>query len=251
MIKTNTYRKYSRTISDLAWKILDIIYPPFCCGCGSVGSEICQDCFALIHVINRTNLCIICGDQTDNLPYCTNCSEKHPEFNELRSWGEYANVLKEAIHRLKYDRGFGVINYFIQPMCDLIRDWNILFDFITPVPLSSSREKQRGYNQSALMAKPISVNLSKPYFPKAIKRIRNTVSQINLNAIQRKNNLKNAFFADHEICRNKSILLLDDITTTGTTINECAKALKQAGAKSVYCITLARTFSFNNSEESF
>lgn len=137
------------------------------------------------------------------------------------------------------------MEHFIQPLCDLLIKWNISFESIAPVPLNPARHRFRGYNQSALIAKPISQSFSKSYIPDSLKRIKNTRSQVGLNADQRKKNMVGAFLADTAKCKGNSILLIDDIATTGTTLNECAKSLKQAGAVKVYCLTLARAFSKN------
>jgi len=112
---------------------------------------------------------------------------------------------------------------------------------IVPIPLGEKREIVRGYNQSVLIAKPISEYFNIPMYEHALIRSRDTKSQVGLNYEERKKNMKNAFRADKSICNNKSILLIDDIVTTFSTLNESAKALKLAGAQKVFCFTVART----------
>ncbi|HVP21330.1 MAG TPA: ComF family protein [Anaerolineaceae bacterium] len=117
--------------------------------------------------------------------------------------------------------------------------WKI--ELILPVPLSGLRLQERGYNQAAMLAKPLSLATGIPYKPKAIARIRNTRAQVGLKASERLENVKDAFLANPDIARGKRILLVDDVTTTGATISACASALKNAGAQSIYGLTLARS----------
>jgi ComF family protein len=98
----------------------------------------------------------------------------------------------------------------------------------------------RGYNQTALFAKPVARELGIQYLPEAVTRVRETVSQVGLSAHERKTNISDAFQADKILVDGLIILLMDDITTTGATINECSKSLKLAGAASVFCFTLAK-----------
>ncbi len=232
-------------ILKLKWQILDFLYPPFCCSCGRIGYEICPTCFAKIEETCEIQVCHICGDLTQRPSPCTKCEKDIPEYKQMRSWGVYSGVLREAIHRLKYERGLGIINTLLEPIIIFLQTWKINPELIMAVPLSPRRLRSRGYNQSEIIAKPIAENLGINYSSKGISRIRDTQSQVGLTAKQRKKNLLNAFHADGAICNKKIVLLVDDIATTGTTFNEGAKALKQAGAKEVFCFTLARAFGFS------
>jgi len=228
------------SLSKLKWKILDVFYPPFCCACGCVGYELCPDCTAKIVLTSSLFFCQICEDQIDQPGICSECSKNPPYFSQLRSWGVYSGVLKEAIRKFKFHRGLGIVNCLIDPVVNFIRSWGIHPELILPVPLSVRRFRDRGYNQSELIAKPIADILNIRYSTACIQRIRDTHSQVGLNAEERKNNIANAFVADKEICGGRIILLVDDIATTGATLNECAAALKKAGAADVFCFTLAR-----------
>jgi ComF family protein len=108
------------------------------------------------------------------------------------------------------------------------------------VPLSKERYQQRGYNQAGLLARPVALALNIPYQPKALERWRDTVSQVGLSADQRMDNVVGAFKASQGLVKDRSILVIDDVTTTGATINSCAQALLQAGASEVFALTLAR-----------
>jgi len=228
------------SLSKIKWKILDIFYPPFCCACGRIGYEICPDCTAKIVSTSDFILCRICGDQISQRGVCSECQIKKPAFSQLRSYGIYTGVLKEAIHKLKFGRGMGIMTNLLDPILNFIRAWRIHPDLVVPVPLSVPRFRERGYNQSDLIAKPIADSLNIRYSTSCIRRIRDTHTQVGLNAEKRKKNIANAFVADIEICGGKVILLVDDIATTGATLNECAVALNKAGAAEVFCFSVAR-----------
>ena len=109
-----------------------------------------------------------------------------------------------------------------------------------PVPLGNKREKQRGYNQAALIAKPLASSLQLPYNPQILSRTRETISQVELSLKERQQNVNDAFQANRQQIQEKNILVIDDVTTSGSTLNACAKALIANGAKAVYGLTVAR-----------
>jgi len=223
------------------WRIIDLIYPPFCCNCGKIGYEICPKCFSRIEIISNKNICLVCGGRIKTGIKCNNCMKLNPAFDQARSWGLYVGVLKQVVQKIKYKRGFGIIEYLVTPIIQFIYNWGISVDMIIPIPLGNKRKIERGYNQSALIAKPISEYFNIPMYEQALIRTRDTKSQVGLNYEERRINMKNAFHADGSTCNKKSILLIDDIATTCSTLNESAKALKLAGAQKVYCFTVART----------
>jgi len=250
MLYLKDLKKAEVTISKLKWKALDLLFPPFCCACGIIGYEICPACISNIERTSNYLVCDICGDLTIKGGICKECKNNRPVFAQLRSWGVYSGALKAAIHKLKFGRGLGIINNLINPITQFLSNWSINPNLILPVPLSSRRIRNRGYNQAELIAKPIASILGIDYFSKALYRILDTHSQVGLNAEERKKNLAGAFRADGAICSGKDILLIDDIATTGSTLNECAIALKAAGAGEVYCFTVARAISSTHLIES-
>ena len=118
-------------------------------------------------------------------------------------------------------------------------NWN--FNLIIPVPLAKERKKERGYNQAAILARLIALNMKKGFNSVGLRRIRHTISQTRLSADERRKNVENAFIASSEIIWDKSILLIDDLATTCATLESCTQTLYEAGAKYVYSFTLART----------
>ena len=117
-------------------------------------------------------------------------------------------------------------------------DWTV--DLVVPVPLSNKRYKERGYNQIALVAHPFSLQMGLVYSSRILFRKEHTLSQVGLSAIERKKNVEGAFWADANRITGKSILLMDDVATTGSTLAAAAAALVDAGASRVYALTLAR-----------
>jgi len=122
-------------------------------------------------------------------------------------------------------------------VCELA--WPI--DLVVPVPLGKLRLRQRGYNQVHFLARPIALQLGKRFVPNALLKIRDTASQVGLTKRERKKNIAEAFAASAKHVQNQSVLLVDDVTTSGATMEACTRALIQAGSKEVYCLTLARS----------
>ena len=116
--------------------------------------------------------------------------------------------------------------------------WKV--DLVTAVPLSTARMRERGYNQAAMLAFPLALSLGTPYRPGCLKRVRETLTQVGLTRTERRDNVSGAFRAAPVLVKGKCILVVDDVTTTGSTISACAEALLEGGASEVYVVTLAR-----------
>ncbi len=232
-----TYAQSSKNL----WAVLDWIFPPFCCNCQKIGYEICPQCWESIDRLTPERSCIICGKTITRRRICSECRSQPPNFDQVKSCALYQGAAKNIVTGIKYQRRLGLLPILIPALVESIQSWKINFDFIIPVPLGKQRLRERGYNQADLIAQPIAKILNKPYQPLALCRVRETRSQVGLDAGERRENLSGAFEADPGICRNRSILLLDDISTTGATLDSCAAALKHAGAEKVFCFTAART----------
>jgi ComF family protein len=141
---------------------------------------------------------------------------------------------------LKYKGDIGLSETFTTKLVELLveLDWKV--DMVTAVPLSRQRLKQRGYNQAGLLGWPLAKALRVSYASQAIVRTRNTDTQVGLSIRERKENVNGAFGADPHIVRGKNVLIIDDVLTTGATMQACARAFLEAGAISVYGLTLAR-----------
>jgi len=232
--KPPVYRLY-----QFVWNTIDWIYPPQCAGCDEKGYRWCPEC------ANRTKqllyqLCSICGEPHSPKGRCQECSEVAPKFDQARSWSELKGPLRNAILRLKYQRDYGLGDILVSPLVEMVGDMGWRIDMVVPVPLGEKRQSKRGYNQAAALAKPLSWSLGLPYKPNALRRIRETDTQVGLSKIERQRNVFGAFDADEEIVAGERILIVDDVMTTGATLEACAHTLKHANAKIVYGLTLTR-----------
>jgi ComF family protein len=150
------------------------------------------------------------------------------------------NPIRPAIHLLKYRDHKAVASALAKILADSYRDYQLQADVIVPVPLHASRYKERGYNQSDLLVKELSGELDLPTDTVTLQRIRVTESQMTLGISERHQNVKEAFACQNDSLVGKRVLLVDDVCTTGSTLDACAVALKASGVASVWGLTLAR-----------
>jgi len=141
---------------------------------------------------------------------------------------------------MKYRRNIGFGEAIAMQMADFVRSLKWPVDVLIPVPLGKKRLKERGYNQVALAARPLAYQLGLRYEPDSLRKTRETRSQVGLTISQRSENVQDAYQADSRVVKGKSILIMDDVATTGSTISACTAALLTAGAKEVYVLTIAR-----------
>jgi len=158
----------------------------------------------------------------------------------IRSWAVFEGPVRKALHRVKYSRDLALAETLAREMFHVTQDQGWDLDLIVPVPLSKKRLRERGFNQAVLLARPLAWRMSIPSNSKALRRIRDTLSQVGLNVEQRRDNVSEAFVASSKQVAGKNILLVDDVATSGSTLNACANALWNAQAKNVYGLTLTR-----------
>jgi len=234
------YHSSSYQIYRFFWEAVDFVYPPSCAGCEKPGELFCRDCKTKVNSLHLP-ICEICGYPILNNGVCPDCQNETPPYAALRSWAEYTGPLRKALHRLKYKNDLGLGMFFSLPLIQIIYAEKWDFDFVIPIPISKSHRKTRGYNQAALIAKPISLALGRPMFQSSVARVKETQSQIDLSRAERFKNLQSAFSPNSAKLLNKKVLLVDDIVTTGATMISCAQTLREAGCSQVYCISVART----------
>lgn len=210
-----------------------------------------------------TIICVCCKERfhpyhisisSQNIGICSECIKKFeavPLFNPIEGVGKvsyyisgyyYNEQLKQLIHRYKFGSEYALSDLFSKMLYDRIKDISELynFDFITSVPISRKRLLTRGFNQAELIARKVSEMLDIPYV-NCIHKCRHTVAQSILKKRKRADNIRGAFLADYERVSEKKILLVDDIITTGSTMNECAVELFSKNAEFVAGISLAIT----------
>lgn len=221
------------------WQALDVLFPPTCPGCQQIGVRWCETCQGQIQRVTAP-LCPRCGEPQTAVQTCQKCLQQVPAFEQLRSFAFFEGPLREAMHQLKYQNNVGVGEALSKHLIALYNELEWEIDLVSAVPLSKARLQERGYNQSGLLAKPFAYAIQKLYQPNAIQRMRETRSQVGLSIQERHTNVQDAFWGNTQLVKGKTILIIDDVTTTGATINACAQALAGAGAAAVYGLTLAR-----------
>lgn len=164
----------------------------------------------------------------------------------MRSWAVFDSPIQNALHTLKYRHNIGLGESLAVGMAEFFKSLQWPVDIFIPVPLGKKRLKERGYNQVALVARPLAYEVGLQYSPRALWKARETRSQVGLTVSQRRENVQNAYQADPKAVKRKSVILMDDIATTGSTILACTDALLSAGARDVYAITIARALSHHN-----
>jgi ComF family protein len=174
---------------------------------------------------------------------CNRCQHSTSQLDGLLSFGFHSGPLRQAIHNLKYND----LRSLAAPLGRMMGEgWAALaphgseIDAIVPVPLHASRQRQRGYNQAALLARELSIYLRCPVVEEALVRTRATLPQVGLDAQARHDNVRGAFECTDDSLAGKQVLLVDDVCTTGSTLDSACAALRQAGVLSVWAYVLAR-----------
>lgn len=221
------------------WASLDWLFPPVCGGCGRSGTRWCSACQEKVQTISGP-VCDTCGLPQADSGLCKRCQQKYPSFRLLRSWAVFEDPLQEALHRLKYRRDIGLGEALAEQMSGYVKQLDWPADTLIPIPLGKKRLKERGYNQVAMIAAPLSMQLGFDFYPAALIRARETRSQVGLSALERQENVQDAFIADKNKVDGRIVLLMDDVSTTGATLSSAAEALYAAGARDVFAVTIAR-----------
>ena len=222
-----------------AQTLLDWLFPPTCLGCGEEGVFICSDCFSKIRLVPR-DVCKYCGSFTSKNGKCSNCDYKNLPYVGFRAFAYYDGVVRKAIHHLKYQNDL-TIGRYLAGWLQLVyqrTDWEV--DLIVPIPIGEQKRQERGYNQAERLAKPLSELLEIPFTSEALIRINEISSQVGLNHEQRQANVRQAFVARAHEVKDKRVLLIDDVFTSGATMEAAATELVAAGAKKVFCLTVAK-----------
>ena len=226
----------------ILWLGIDLLLPPTCGGCGTPGYRWCPRCQQRVPIL-PTPLCELCGTPVSSArSRCADCTTVPPCFTELRSWSAFADPIRPALHRLKYRRDLGLGEALVPQLTAYVNQLRWAVDVLVPVPLGNSHLKQRGYNQAGLIGWPLSFALGIAYAPHALIRARETRSQVGLSRAERHVNVRDAFQGRLGLVKGRSVLLVDDVATTGATLSSCAEALFAAGARDDFALTVARAY---------
>lgn len=225
--------------------MVDIIYPKICPICNNIipigAGDVCPACKGLLTYVSEP-YCMRCGKPVDeDREYCDDCERRKHAYDMGRAVFVYDEYMSKSIYRFKYNgkrefaRFYG--NVMAEHLGDGIRRWKP--DAIIPVPVHKSKQRSRGYNQAELIARQISKRLNIPVKSDIVIRQNATTVQKNLSAKARQNNLKKAFKVIPNSVQLSSVLIVDDIYTTGATVDALAQCLKDAGVGKVFFATLS------------
>jgi len=228
-------------------KLLNILFPENCPACEKPAlnheiSPLCSECWSSINPYSGP-ICRMCGKPlpSDEAMNCGECLTEEPAFQYARSYGLYEDVLKRGINLFKYHGK----KRLSKPLAEFLLQMDLpSADAVIPVPVHRKRLRQREFNQSALLAREVAKKQDAELIINCLVKTRDTQPQVGLSSEQRKTNLRGVFANnDNESVRAKDVILVDDVATTGTTIRECSKVLKKAGAATIYAISLAHGLS--------
>lgn len=240
--------------SKMLEQILELVYPSniYCIACGNLIDKtrpysLCDKCIKEIHWISK-NTCSICGKSlypsTDASEVCYECKGVQHSFDKGYSCAVYEGPVKEILSGFKYKGKSYMGNIIGDMMLDRAQGFiqDIDFQTVIPIPMHKSKKKSRGFNQSEILAKKIAFGLGKEYRNDILFKQRNTPPMSSLDSTERRINLHGAFqigYNKDEAIKDKDIMLVDDVYTTGSTLDECATLLKKSGTDKVFIYTFA------------
>jgi len=234
--------------STLWERALDLVFPPRCLACGAFGAFLCDACLRSAPRAEPPR-CPVCwmpvlspaeGPGAGGQP-CPRCRRKRPAFEGARSPFVYDGAAKRAVHALKYDGVSAVAPAMAAAMAGSLRDWVPPVAALIPVPLAGGRRRRRGYNQSQLLARAVARDAGLPVLSRALVRRHAAPPQArSADEAARRANVAGAFAADASRLPAGGVLLIDDVMTSGATLDACARALRSAGSGPVYTLTFAR-----------
>ena len=232
-------KESSTMLSKYLRTLLDWVFPPICAACGKEGEIFCAECLGAIIPIKQPT-CRYCSLSLAKPGICTRCLEGDHPYTEVVSYAVYSGSLRSAIHAMKYQNNFWLGELLSRHMIALLKDKNWPIDVVMPIPLSEERLEERGYNQAALLSKPIAKYFGWKHDQRSLVRIKGNHSQVALTREQRFENVRSAFLSEIPTQSNLRVLLVDDVFTTGATITEASKTLRATGFTDIYAITLAK-----------
>jgi competence protein ComFC len=241
-------------LAEISGALVSVVFPSGCRICERVLTSasrvpICQECLSSFERVPMI-ICEVCGRPLPGLgqkegepPLCPACREKTYAFDRARSFAVYADAVVRAILLLKFEQIEPLGVWFSERLAEMVNadDDRLSADVVVPVPLHREREKERGYNQAALLSKPLAKRLRLPHKAVLLMRTRARPDKQVLSLEERWESVRGAFATrPGSQVDNLRVLLVDDVLTTGATLDACARALRKAGAKSVIGLTVAR-----------
>ena len=232
--------------------IINLLYPASCQVCGkkskSPNQYLCKECVQKIKK-RQPPFCIKCGHKLKTASYkedlCPDCKKKTPYFDQAASIFYYDGVFKKLVHDFKYKKNTSLVTEFAEFIISFMDKHNIAkeTDLVLSIPMHPLRLLKREINPSNILARNVAKKLNLPYSENLLKKTKNTLPQSQLNRSERIENIKNSFSlkkSAEPYLKHKNILFVDDLFTTGSTVNECSRILKEKSVKRIEVITLAR-----------
>ena len=219
---------------------LDLLFPQYCIGCGREGSLICISCYQSLPRLTPP-LCPKCGRPQTGGILCPGCTSQPTAIDGIRSPFRFEGVVRQAIHKLKYQN----LRALVIPLAKLMQEYltanPVPGGVLVPVPLHKKRLRERGYNQSGLLAQELGKLTNLPVVDDCLIRQRHTPPQVRTSTVEERwHNIATAFTCRDRRLQGKQVLLIDDVSTSGATLDACAAALKASGATSVWGLVMAR-----------
>ena len=219
---------------------VDSLFPRRCVGCGRIGRFLCSECLGGLPRLPGP-LCPICGRPQASGIVCPGCWQRQTQIDGIRSLFSFDEVVRKAIHQLKYRNFKAISPCLAELLADYLRSNSLPGEALVYVPLHPGRLRERGYNQSALLARELGGRIDLPVVEDCLVRVRHARPQVRaVDVEERRRNVADAFVCRDERVKGKQIILIDDVCTSGATLESCAAALKDGGAMSVWGLTLAR-----------
>jgi ComF family protein len=225
--------------SGLLNRLLATLFPPRCLGCGLRGTDLCSECWAGVPWLD-TEVCPYCARRSRLARICGRCQRDGPALDGVRAACRFDGLVRSAVHDLKYRRVKARADVVAALVLEGLARRPLAVDLLVPVPLAAGRMRQRGFNQSALVAEHVGRVLGVPVLADGLLRTRETTPQVGKSAEQRSANIADAVACRFpEMVQGKRVGVVDDVMTTGATLAACADALRAAGAARVYGIVAA------------
>ncbi|MCX7912834.1 MAG: ComF family protein [Dehalococcoidales bacterium] len=225
-------------MADLGRVALDLLFPQWCLGCGREGSLICEACRRALPFISSP-VCGRCGRPLGGGD-CSACQDMPGEIDGIRAPFVFDGIVRRAVHELKYRNLRALAPVLAGFLADCLCRYTLGGDVIVPMPLHPRRLRERGYNQAELLAGELGRLAGLPVDRKALRRIRHAPTQVNSAGLrERLENVRGAFSCWHGGLAGKRVILVDDVVTSGATMNAAAGALKEAGAVAVWGLAVA------------
>ena len=220
--------------------VVDSFFPRRCVGCGRLGGFFCPECLGKLSRL-LPPLCPNCGRPQASGIACSDCWQRQTEIDGIRSLFRFDDIIRKAIHQLKYRNLKAISPCLAELLADYLRSNPLPGEALICVPLHPRRLRERGYNQSNLLARGLGERIDLPVIENCLIRVKQTQPQVRAADVEeRRRNVVDAFRCCDERISGRQIILIDDVCTSGATLESCAVALKNKGATSVWGLTLAR-----------